>query len=62
MVLTETLDFEEECTILSYDGANVFNTLYHHSFLPELAEIIPSIVPYAPNLYARKLSQNSCLR
>ena len=47
MALTETLGFEESCTILSYDGANAFNSLYRHRFLPALAEIVPSVVPYA---------------
>ena len=28
MALTATLDFEEGCTILSYDGANAFNSIY----------------------------------
>ena len=54
MALTVTLRFEEDCTILSYDGANAFNSIYHHRFLPALAEIIPSVVPYAANLHARE--------
>ena len=54
MALTATLDFEEGCTILSYDGANAFNSIYRHRFLPALAEIVPSVVPYASNLYARE--------
>ena len=54
MVLTATLGFEEGCTILSYDGANAFNSIYRHRFLPALAEIVPSVVPYASNLYARE--------
>ena len=45
--------FEEGCTILSYDGANAFNSIYRHRFLSALAEIVPSVVPYASNLYAR---------
>ena len=52
MAFTATLGFEEGCTILSYDGANAFNSIYRHRFLPALAEIIPSVVPYASNLYA----------
>ena len=47
MALTATLGFEEGCTILSYDGANTFNIIYRHRFLPVLAEIVPSVVPYA---------------
>ena len=54
MAFTATLGFEEGCTILSYDGANAFNSIYRHSFLPALAEIVPSVVPYGSNLYARE--------
>ena len=54
MAFTSTLGFEEGCTILSYDGANAFNSIYRHRFLPALAEIVPSVVPYASNLYARE--------
>ena len=31
-----------------------FNSIYRHRFLPTLAEIVPSVVPYASNLYARE--------
>ena len=55
MTLTVPLGFEEVCTILSYDGANAFNSKYCHRFLPALAEIVLSVVSYASNLYARKL-------
>ena len=54
MALTAALGFEEGCTILSYDGVNVFNSIYRHRFLPALAETGPSVVPYASNLYARE--------
>ena len=54
MALTATLGFEEGCTILSYDGANAFNSIHRHRFLPALAEIVPSVVPYASKLYARE--------
>ena len=54
MALTVTLGFEEGCTILSYNGPNTLNSIYHHRFLPALAKIIPSVVPYASNLYARE--------
>ena len=54
MALIATLGFEEGCTILSYDGANAFNSIYRHRFLPALAEIVPTVVPYAANLYARE--------
>ena len=57
MAFTATLGFEEGCTILSYDGANAFNSIYRHTFLPALAEIVPSVVLYASNLYARKTSK-----
>ena len=52
MVLKAKLDFEESCTILSYDGANAFSSIYRHRFQSALAEIVPSEVPYASNLYA----------
>ena len=54
MALTATLGFEEGCIILLYDGANAFNSIYRHRFLPALAEIVPSVVPYASNLYSRE--------
>ena len=54
MALTATLGFEEGCTILPYDGANAFNSIYRHRFLPALAGIVPSVVPYASNVYARE--------
>ena len=54
MALTATMGFEEGCTILSYDGANTFNSMYRYRFLPALAQIVPSAVPYAVNLYARE--------
>ena len=53
MAFTATLGFEEGCTILSYDGANAYNSIYRHRFLPALAEIVPSVVPYPSNVYAR---------
>ena len=57
MAFIVTLGFEADCTILSYDGANAFNSTYRHRFLPALAEIVPSVVPYASNLYAREPSK-----
>ena len=50
---TATLGFEEGCTILSYDGANAFNSICRHRLLPALAEIVPSVVPYTFNVYTR---------
>ena len=41
MALTATMGFEEADTILSYYGANDFNSMYRHRFLPALAEIAP---------------------
>ena len=58
MSFTTTLGFEEGCAILSYDGANAFNSIYRHRFLPALAEIVPSVVPYASNFGN---PPNSCL-
>ena len=60
MVLTATLGFEESCTILSYDGTNVFDSIYRHRFLTALVEIVPSEIPYASNVYAQEL-RNSWL-
>ena len=54
MALTATLGFKKGCTILSYDGASAFNSIYCHRFLPALAEFVPSVVPHASNLYARE--------
>ena len=54
LAFTATLGFEEGSTILSYDGANAFNSIYCRGFLPALAEIVSSVVPYASNLYARE--------
>ena len=57
MALTATMGLEERCTIRSYDRANAFNSIYRHRFLPALAEIVPSVVTYASNLYAREPSK-----
>ena len=54
MALTATLGFEQGCTFLSYERANSFNRLYCNRFLPALAEIIPLVLLYASNLYARE--------
>ena len=54
MALTATLGFEEGCTILSYDGATTFNSIYRNRFLPALAEIVPTVAPYASNSYVRE--------
>ena len=54
MAFTTTLCFGEGCTILSYDRGNAFNSIYRHRFLLALAKIVPSLVSYASNLYARE--------
>ena len=54
MAFTATIGFEEGCTILSYDGANAFNSIHRHRFPPTLTEIVPSVVLYASNSYARE--------
>ena len=46
MALSATRGFEEGCTILLYDGANAFNSINRHRFLPALEEIVLSLVPY----------------
>ena len=53
MTLIATLALEEGCTIRLNDGANAFNSVYRHRFLTALEEIVPSLVPYEANLYAR---------
>ena len=53
MALSATRGFEEGGTILLYDGANAFNSINRHRFLPALKEIVLSLVPYPrepPNL------------
>ena len=52
MILTFTPGIDEGCTILSYDGVNASSSIYRHRFLTALVEIVPSMVPYASNLYA----------
>ena len=54
LALTATLSFEEGCTILSYYGADAFNSINRHRFLPALAETVPSLVPYVPHVCARE--------
>ena len=54
MAFTATPGFQEGCIILSYDGANAFDSIYRHRFPPALAEIVHSVVPYASKLYARE--------
>ena len=60
MVLTSTLGFEQGFTILSYNGANVFNSIYRHRFLPALAEIVPQWFP-THQTCTHGNPQNSCL-
>lgn len=50
---TTTLGVEEGDTMLSYNGADTFNSIYNHIFLSALAKIVPSLKPYARNLYVR---------
>ena len=52
MALIAALGFEEGYTILLYDGANAFNGIYRRRFMPALAEIDPSVLPYAANVHA----------
>ena len=54
MALTATLGFEEGYTIILYDGAIASDSIYRHRFLLALAEIVPSVVPYASRFYARE--------
>ena len=62
MAFTATLGFEEACTILSYDGANAFNSIYRHRFLPAVAEMVPS-TQWSPThqTCTHGNPQNSCL-
>ena len=52
LALIATLGFEVGYTIISYDRANAFKSIYRHRFLPALAETVPSEIPSASNLYA----------
>ena len=54
MALTAPLGFKEGCTILSYDRVKTFNSICCDRVLPTLTEIVPTLVPYAPHLYARE--------
>ena len=45
---------DESCIILPYDGGNTSNSVYRHRFLQALAELVPSVIPYASNLCARE--------
>ena len=45
IALSATRGFEESCTNLLYDGANAFNSINRHRFLPALEEIALSLVP-----------------
>ena len=54
MALTAKLGFEKDYTTLSRGEASAFNSIYDHRFLRVLAEIFPSVVPYAAKLYAGK--------
>ena len=53
MALTATLSLEEGCAVLLYDRISAFNSVYRHTFLPELAENVPPLVPYVSNLHAK---------
>ena len=60
MALTAILGFEEGCTILSYDGANAFNSIYRHIFLPAQRK---SFAQWSPThqTCTHGNPQNSCL-
>lgn len=53
MALIATLRFEECRTIVLYDEGNAFNSICSHRFLPALAEIVSSVIPYAATVYTR---------
>ena len=55
MALSATRGFEEGCIIFLYDGANAFNSINRHKFLPALEKLVLSLVPTHGN------PQNSCL-
>ena len=42
------------CNLINTHKHTHTHSLYRHRFLPALAEIVPSVVPYASNLYARE--------
>ena len=54
MAITVPPGFEEGCTIISYHRVKTLNGICRDRCLPALTEIVPTLVPYAPNLYARE--------
>ena len=56
-MLTASLGLEEGCIILSYDGANAFSSIYRHRVMRARADIVPSVAPYASNLYVREIQK-----
>ena len=53
MALRATLGYQQGCAILTFDAKNAFNSIKRRAILPALAKLIPSVVPYVLNLYAR---------
>ena len=48
------LAHQQGSSLLSFDGRNAFNSLKRSKILPALAEIVPVVLPYVANLYARE--------
>lgn len=49
--LAATFGLQEDCTILSFDGTNTFNSICRHRMLPVLADVTPVATHYAANIY-----------
>lgn len=54
MTLAATLEFQEGCTNLSFDGTNAPNSIYRHGMLPALAEVVPGAADSVVNIHARE--------
>lgn len=55
MMLVATFRFQEGCTIISFDSANVFNRINSYRIFPVLAEVISVVINHAINICAREL-------
>ncbi|CAN0541204.1 unnamed protein product, partial [Laminaria digitata] len=54
MATKATVAYQQGFGILTYDAANAFNAMARRAILPALAELIPPVVPYALQIYARE--------
>ena len=54
MVTKATVAYQQGYSLLTFDARNAFNSMKRRTILPALAELIPPVVPYAVNVYARE--------